>query len=97
METGYVLWIANGKKKQVVYDFIEHMGLKWMDSVETVAYDMNSDFQETFEEKCPYIQPVLDYFHIVKNFNDRAVRFARVGLRKTMMHCLVRISGLPLI
>ena len=34
---------------------------------------VNSDFQEAFEEKCPHIQPVFDYFHIVKNFNDKVV------------------------
>ena len=77
METGHILWIAGGKKKQVVYDFIEHVGLKWMDHVEAVACDMNSDFQEAFEEMCPHIQPVFDYFHIVKNFNDKVVSEVR--------------------
>lgn len=73
METGHILWIAGGKKKQIVYDFIQHVGLEWMDHVEAVACDMNSDFQEAFEEQCPHIQPVFDYFHIVKNFNDKVV------------------------
>ena len=77
METGHILWIAKGKKKQVVYDFIEHVGLKWMDNVEAIACDMNSDYQEAFEEKCPHIQPVFDYFHIVKNFNDKVVSEVR--------------------
>ena len=48
-----------------------------MDSVEAIACDMNSDFQEAFEEKCPHIQPVFDYFHIVKNFNDKVVSAVR--------------------
>ena len=52
--TVYILWISHGKK-QVVYDFIKHVGLEWMGSVEAVACDMNSDFQEAFEEKCPWI------------------------------------------
>ena len=77
LETGHVLWIQNGKKKQVVYDFIEHVGMDWMDGVEAVACDMNSDFEEAFEEKCPWIQPVFDYFHIVKNFNDKVVSEVR--------------------
>jgi transposase len=77
METGHILWISPGKKKQVVYDFIEHAGLEWMDNVEAVACDMNSDFQEAFEEKCPHIQPVFDYFHIVKNFNDKVISEVR--------------------
>ncbi len=77
LETGHVLWIQAGKKKQVVYDFIDHVGLDWMDGVEAVACDMNSDFQEAFEEKCPHIQIVFDYFHIVKNFNDKVISAVR--------------------
>ena len=77
LETGHILWIQNGKKKQVVYDFIDHVGMEWMDGVEAVACDMNSDFQAAFEERCPWIQPVFDYFHIVKNFNDKVVSEVR--------------------
>jgi len=77
LETGHILWIAHGKRKKVVYDFIEHVGTEWMDGVEAVASDMNSDFQEAFEEKCPHIQPVFDHFHIIKNFNDKVVSEVR--------------------
>lgn len=78
METGHILWISHGKKKQVVYDFIDHVTLEWMDSVEAIACDMNSDFQEAFEDRCPHIQMVFDYFHIVKNFNDKVVSKVRI-------------------
>lgn len=84
MESGHILWIAHVKKKQVVYDFIEHVGLEWMDGVEAVACDMNSDFQEAFEEKCPHIQPVFDYFHIVKNFNEKVVGAVRKDEQKRL-------------
>ncbi|SFS83290.1 zinc-finger of transposase IS204/IS1001/IS1096/IS1165 [Succinivibrio dextrinosolvens] len=30
MESGCILWLQTGKKKQVVYDFIEHVDLEWM-------------------------------------------------------------------
>ena len=73
MESGHILWLAHGKRKRTVYDFIDHVGEAWMDGVETVACDMNSDFQEAFEERCPHIQPVFDYFHLVKNFNEKVV------------------------
>lgn len=76
METGHILYIAGGKKK-VVYDFIKHVTPEWMDNVEAISCDMNSDFQEAFEEKCPHIQPVFDYFHIVKNFNDKVISEVR--------------------
>jgi len=85
METGHILWIAHGKKKQVVYDFIEHVGLEWMSHVEAVACDMNSDFEEAFLEKCPHIQPVFDHFHIVKNFNDKVVSAIRRDEQKRLL------------
>ena len=28
LETGHVLWVARGKKKQVIYDFMEYVGNK---------------------------------------------------------------------
>jgi transposase len=85
MANGHILWIAEGKKKQVVYDFIEHVGLEWMSHVEAVALDMNSDFQEAFEEKCPHLRMVFDYFHIVKNFNDKVVGEIRKDEQKRLI------------
>ncbi|MBR0119916.1 MAG: transposase [Eubacterium sp.] len=69
---------------------------------------MNSDFQEAFEEKYYWIQPVFDYFHIVKNFNDKVVSEVRKDGQRTSneravtkqstMLCYRRINfSLPLI
>ena len=56
-----------------------------MDGVEAVACDMNSDFQEAFEEKCQHIQVVFDYFHIVKNFNDKVISEVRKDEQKRLV------------
>ena len=77
LETGHVLWIQGTKKKQVVYDFIDHVGLEWMKGVVAVACDMNGYFAEAFQEKCPHIQIVYDHFHLVKNFNDNVISKVR--------------------
>jgi transposase len=84
LETGHILWLAHGKKKAIVYGFIEHVGEEWMDGVEAVACDMNSDFQEAFEERCPHIQAVFDYFHIVKNFNEKVIGAVRKDEQKRL-------------
>ncbi len=84
METGHILWLSHGKRKATVYDFIDHVGEAWMDGVEAVACDMNSDFQEAFEERCPHIQPVFDYFHIVKNFNEKVIGAIRKDEQKRL-------------
>ena len=73
LKTGHVLFIAEGKKKRVVYNFIQFVGQDWMKNVKAVACDMNSDFEEAFKERCPHLEIVFDHFHIVKNFNDKVV------------------------
>ena len=85
METGHILWLAHGKKKASVYSFIDHVGQQWMDGVEAVACDMNSDFQEAIEDRCPHIQVVFDYFHIVKNFNDKVVSQVRKDEQRRLL------------
>ena len=73
LDTGYVLWLAHSKKKQVVYDFMAYVGEEWMKGVEAVACDMNGDFTEPFRELYPHIDIVYDRFHLVKNFNENVI------------------------
>lgn len=80
LERGDILWIEQTKKKQVVYDFIDHVGLEWMKNVKAVACDMNSDFSEAFLEKCPHLKIVYDHFHIVKNFNEKVITPVRIDI-----------------
>ncbi len=76
-ETGHILWVQEGKKKQVVYDFMNHVGDEWMKKVVAVACDMNSDFEEAFKDKYPHIIIVFDYFHIIKNYNEKVISAIR--------------------
>ncbi len=78
MVTGHVLYLAKGKKKQVVHDFIDFVGEDWMDNVELVCCDMNSDFQKAFEERCTHVQPVFDFFSISRG-NSTARSSPRSG------------------
>ncbi len=84
LETGKVLYVARGKKKQVVYDFIKTVGLEWMNHVDAVACDMNSDFQEAFQEKCPHLKIVFDHFHIVQNLN-KYINLIRISEYKRLI------------
>jgi len=83
MESGHILWLAHGKKKASVHAFIDHVGEEWINGVEAVACDMNSDFQEVFEERCAHIQPVFD--HLVRNFNDKVVGQIRKDEQKRLI------------
>ena len=79
MATGYILWVQEGKKKQVVYDFIDHVGLDYMSKVSAISADMNSNYAEAFKERCPHLDLVYDHFHIVKNFNDKVISRIRIN------------------
>ena len=84
MDTGEILWLAKGKTKQVVYDFIEHVGVEWMSHVEAAAMDMNSDFYEAFRDKCPNVSVVFDHFHLIKNFNEKVLSEIRKDEEKRL-------------
>lgn len=84
LETGHILWLAHGKKKACVYDFIEHVGMDWMKHVKAVACDMNSDFEEAFLEKCSHLKVIYDRFHIMKNFNDKVISEVRKDEQKRL-------------
>lgn len=85
LETGAILWLARGKKKQVVYDFMDHVGDAWMAGVKAVACDMNSDFQEAFQEKFAHIEIVFDHFHIVKYLNEKVLANVRKDEQKRLI------------
>lgn len=85
MESGHILWLAYGRKKACVYSFIEHVGLQWMAGVEAVACDMNSDFQQAFQEKCPHIKVVFDFFHLKRNLNDKVVSEVRKDEQRRLL------------
>ena len=85
MTTGYILWVQEGKKKQVVYDFIDHVGLDYMFKVRAISADMNSNYAETFKERCPHLDLVYDHFHIVKNFNDKVISRIRIDEYKRLL------------
>ena len=77
LETGHVLWLAHGKRKQVVYDFCDFVGDEWMSEVVAVACDMNADFERAFTERHPHLAVVYDHFHLTKNFNEKVISEVR--------------------
>ncbi|QUC04101.1 transposase [Atopobium sp. oral taxon 416] len=46
---------------------------EWMSNVETIACDMNADFECAFLKRFLHLDIVYDCFHIVKNFNEKVI------------------------
>lgn len=85
LETGHILWIAFGKRKQIVSDFIAHVSEDWMRNVEAVSCDMNASFTAAFLEECPWLAIVYDPFHIRKNFNDKVIAMVRKDEQRRLL------------
>ena len=85
MVSGAVIWVAYGKGKQAVKDFIDHVGLDWMSGVKTVCMDMNASFQDAFKEACPHIEIIYDFYHIKSNFLKKVVEPIRKDEQARLM------------
>ena len=79
------LYTIDGKKlrkpeRQARYlgidEFLLHHGHRYATHI--------SDFQDAFEEKCPHLEIVFDYFHVVKNFNDKVISEIRKDEQKRL-------------
>ena len=85
LDTGHVLWLAHGKKKKCVYDFIDYVGEEWMCGVQCAASDMNSDYVEAFLDRCPWVKVVCDHFHLVNNLNHKVISEVRKDEQKRLI------------
>ena len=56
-----------------------------MFKVRAISADMNSNYAETFKERCPHLDLVYDHFHIVKNFNDKVISRIRIDEYKRLL------------
>lgn len=72
-DTGELLYLERGKRKEQVMHFFEWVGEEFMGGVEAVSMDMNANYPVAFAERYPGIQIVYDGFHIIKWFNDQVI------------------------
>ncbi|MCP4194365.1 MAG: ISL3 family transposase [Planctomycetaceae bacterium] len=69
-ETGRVVWVADGRRKEDLRPFFEALGARRRLKVEAVCMDMSRSYIPAFEQWCPRARLVFDRFHIVKHFNE---------------------------
>ncbi len=81
LDTGNVIFVEEGKKKQQAENFFRFVGPEWMRKVKAVSMDMNAQYDSAFREHWPHVIIVYDYFHIVKLFNDTVLTRIRRRLQ----------------
>ena len=73
LETGHAPGLAHGKKKQAVCDFCGHVGEEWMSGAAGIACGMDAGFGRAFLGRHPHLAVICDHFHLVRDFNDKAI------------------------
>ncbi len=69
-ETGRVIWMGKGRSIASLYKFFRKMPAKIKNRIEAVATDMWAPYIKAFEDSCPHVKIVSDYFHVKSNYNQ---------------------------
>ena len=68
-DTGELLHMSEGKKKQSLQEFFDRLEPAQSESIQAVAIDRAGAYKSCVEENLPQAQIVFDKFHLVANFN----------------------------
>lgn len=68
-DTGELLYMAEGRKKETLAAFFEQLTAEQRASIEAVGIDRSGAYQAAIEEYLPGAEIVYDRFHLVANIN----------------------------
>ena len=80
-ETGRVVWMGKGRKKETLAAFFAGMTEQQKDGVEAVAMDMWKPYIQAVDEAVPSAKIVFDLFHVVAAFK-KVIDKVRISEKK---------------
>lgn len=69
-DTGALLHMAEGKKKESLQSFFDKLSPAQKEAIKAVCLDRAGHYRTVAEDNCPNAVIVYDRFHIMKNYND---------------------------
>lgn len=66
-----VVWIGDGRSKETLNRFFNHVGEERYTKFTLITMDMNEGYKVSVEKHCPNVHIVYDLFHIMKLFNEQ--------------------------
>ena len=81
-ETGELLHMAKGKKKEAFTAFFDKLSEQQKKSIEAVAMDRGGAYKGAVQDEIPHAQIVYDKFHIIKNYLSDVVDAVRRSLSR---------------
>jgi transposase len=70
VDTGETLFLGEGKRKEVLDQFLSSLTAAQKASIECVGIDRGGSYQVSVKEHLPDADIVYDKFHIIANYND---------------------------
>lgn len=68
-DTGELLFMEEGKKKEILLKFLDKLTCTQLGNIEAVGIDRGGAYQAAIVEKLPNAEIVYDRFHLVQNIN----------------------------
>jgi transposase len=81
-DTGEVLHLAEGKKKESLAAFFEKMSAEQIASIEAVGIDRAGSYKSAVQKYAPHAAIVFDKFHLIANCNQAVDEVRRAEWRK---------------
>lgn len=81
-QTGELLHLAEGKKKQSLEAFFEQLTPQQKQRIKAVGIDRNGAYREVVREQIPDAKVVYDKFHLIANYNKAVDDVRRAEWRK---------------
>lgn len=81
-ETGRVVWMGEGRRKETLASFFELMSEEERAAVEAVAVDMWAPYVQAIREYLPRARVVYDLYHVVANYHRQVLDRVRIAAYK---------------
>ncbi len=77
LETGRVVWIAEGKRKEALETFFVKLGKRGCKRLRIITSDLAAGYVEVIGRYARHVRHILDRFHIVKWLNEAVKQVRR--------------------
>jgi transposase len=67
-ETGRVVWMGQGRRKETLCEFFSAMSEEQKGALEAIAMDMHEPYIQAVAQAVPHVKVVFDLFHVVAAF-----------------------------
>lgn len=93
LEAGHLLWVAEGRSKAGLQDFLDQLPTETAAGIEAVAMDMWPAFENAVAESLPDAAIVYDRFHVMANYSKVIDQVRRAEFKRAQAADKALLTG----